>query len=566
MELRKIPVELERALKLKSKLLPASLAYLEILETEMSERVADARRADSELEQWVFYLTELSDSGAIRKQAQLQAERITALRERMFMLEDEQIDARSAYEKAFKRKKRGSSNGRHSGASNTSRYMNETPLTSSLSAANLLPAFMQPSRTSPAPHVEKVDDIMSTALSTLIRAQNRFRATERRLKRTLAMAARMAHVLAPEIIAFVPNIIDPSTRRLRLLGLDHGGKNTSTVGGQDSECTDNTEASVPWLNLGNYSNIEIFRTLRYSYSSGNLTFSSHGLPRQDIQKKDNSNCNMATQKNEEWIFSAERDGQRVLLKGYGIQHRPSSILSRFSSPSLSSMSHVPRNPERVRSDGISSDLGSSGGPLRSLNDHVLADNSDVDCTTNEFTLGKFGVEISGEKIEEQNANNIKVIPDRVVGIDSDIVYDAEVRSTDLTSSSNSAAVLENEDELEWLLTMPRMHESIAGVTALVDAYGGLCDPHAILSEVINSNGGFGDPPLRDNPTSDDDDTFSATCADNYVVLSPQTMPLFYVELPFPVPGTSLKDWILGTLPSSRWTPPSLSARRGSAMP
>ena len=265
---------------------------------------------------------------------------------------------------------------------------------------------------------------------------------------------------------------------------------------------------------------------------------------------------MATQKNEEWIFSAERDGQRVLLKGYGFQHISSSILSGFSSCSLSSMSEVPRNPERVRSDGISSDLGNSGGPLRSLSDHVLSDNSDVDCTTNESTLGKFVVEISGGKFEEQNAKNTKAIPDRVVRIDSDIVYNAEIRSTDLTSSSNSAAVLENEDELEWLLTMPRMHESIAGVTALVDAYGGSCDPHAILSEVINSNGGFGDTPLRDNSTSDDDDSFSATCDDNYVVLSPQTMPLFYVELPFPVPGTSLKDWILGTSPLSRWTPPS----------
>jgi hypothetical protein len=101
-------------------------------------------------------------------------------------------------------------------------------------------------------------------------------------------------------------------------------------------------------------------------------------------------------------------------------------------------------------------------------------------------------------------------------------------------------MLEDENELEWLMTMPRMQDSIAGVTALVDAYDGANDPQTVLADAMNS---------------------SSLCTEvgnntKCMVLSLQTTPLFYLELPFPIPGTTLWDWVLET------TPPLLLSKAG----
>ena len=94
---------------LEAKLLPASLAYLEILEAEMSERVADAprrlgARAVGPAPDGV------SDAGAIRDQARHGGPH-RQLRDRMFTLEDEQIDARSAYRRPSSARSAGASAG-----------------------------------------------------------------------------------------------------------------------------------------------------------------------------------------------------------------------------------------------------------------------------------------------------------------------------------------------------------------------------------------------------------------------------------------------------------------------
>ena len=65
-ELKKIPIELDRALKLKSQLLQASLAYLDILSAGVTARNDDVQKAHADLLRWAHHLEALEDAGSIQ--------------------------------------------------------------------------------------------------------------------------------------------------------------------------------------------------------------------------------------------------------------------------------------------------------------------------------------------------------------------------------------------------------------------------------------------------------------------------------------------------------------------
>ena len=73
-ELKKIPVELDRALRLKSQLLQASLAYLDILSAGVTARNDDVQHAHSDLLRWSHHLEALEDAGLIQVRANVYQE------------------------------------------------------------------------------------------------------------------------------------------------------------------------------------------------------------------------------------------------------------------------------------------------------------------------------------------------------------------------------------------------------------------------------------------------------------------------------------------------------------
>ena len=69
-ELKKITIELDRALKLKSQLLQASLNYLDILSIGVTTRNEDVQKVHNSLQEWTNYLDTLVNASFIKSRAE----------------------------------------------------------------------------------------------------------------------------------------------------------------------------------------------------------------------------------------------------------------------------------------------------------------------------------------------------------------------------------------------------------------------------------------------------------------------------------------------------------------
>lgn len=180
----------------------------------------------------------------------------------------------------------------------------------------------------------------------------------------MGRAARLAHAFAPELVAVLPNLVDPRSYRLRLVpGLTSAGGGLGT-GNDDTDDDDggshndgsgpmvgglSGSGALPWLGFDAYTNVTLFdgsRGTRWGSSeaaTNSLTSRSESLqalqsslgstPSQakrsfalnpsklsaaSSSNKSNSGSSSASSSSE-WVLSATResDGRKVLLKGFG---------------------------------------------------------------------------------------------------------------------------------------------------------------------------------------------------------------------------------------------------------
>ena len=127
-------------------------------------------------------------------------------------LEDETSDARSALEKALRHRAFAAKSSKNVLRRATQPAAMAQPVGIEKSKSE---GFMPLGRKDS--EVEDQQQEFEKLRSDLARAQARHRRKQWMLKRTIAKASRLAYLLAPEVAAYVPQIVD-AQGRLRLLG------------------------------------------------------------------------------------------------------------------------------------------------------------------------------------------------------------------------------------------------------------------------------------------------------------------------------------------------------------